>query len=178
MEKGLEKVDPGLINTVNEQFLAGLQITDAKIKNNSIELVDNNIIFKINYVMTVNHKVTVGALGQPDRVIIKQGHNLVIDNVLRTEVVKDFANWEFPQGVIIPPNTVDYIPVNVTLTIPYDSLRDYGSIYYTNNYFQQIKEEVNKKEITNYISIGIGYRKDADNPNKILTKFIIELKSR
>ena len=176
--KVAESVDPGFVNTVNDQFLAGLQTNDVKIKNSSTELIGNNIVFNISYLMIVDHKVISGVLGQPDRVIIKQGHNLLIDNVYKTEIVNDVTEWVFPQLRIIPPNTVDFIPVNVTLTIPYDSLKDTGEIYYTNTYFEQIKDAVNKKEIANQISIGIGYRKDVNNPNKILTKFIIELKPR
>ncbi len=73
---------------------------------------------------------------------------------------------------------MDFIPVNVTLTIPYNSLTDSGTIYYTNTYNQQNEGDNNFKGIKNYVSIGIVYRKDASNPNKILTKFIIELKPR
>ena len=172
----VDKVDSGAVNTVNEQILAELQITDVKIKSISTELIGNNIVYNIDYVMTVYHKVISGVLGQPDRVIIKQGHSLLIDNV--KEMSNDFAKFEFPQESIIEPGTSGYIPVNVILTIPYDSLKDSGEIYYTNAYFQQIIDKVNKKEISNMTSIGIRYRKDVNNPNKISTQYKIELKPR
>ncbi len=81
LEKVSEKIDSGTVNIVNEQFLGGLQITEADFLNTSYTLVGENLVFNISYVMAVDHKITSDALGQPNRLILTQGHDLIIDNI-------------------------------------------------------------------------------------------------